>query len=124
MKKQKLSDKKHYELLSSFTYVITDNNKQKRSLRCQTTRFVNSADYIFWSFGTIEFVYRYFINRVLLKPVLGGMATVENFITGHEQTQLNRVCYFHFFDVFLAFKGSNYLELIYFHCRCYAVWRP
>ena len=47
-----------------------------------------------------------------LKPVLGGMASVAHVTTGHEQTQRNRVCYFHLFGVFLAFKGSNYLELI------------
>ena len=27
---------------------------------------------------------------------------LAHFITGHEKTQLNRVCYFHFFGVFLA----------------------
>ena len=31
-----------------------------------------SADYIFW-----------FENKILLKPVLGGMAGVAHFITGH-----------------------------------------
>ena len=31
------------------------------------------------------------VNRVLLKPVLRAVATVALFITGHEQTQFNRV---------------------------------
>ena len=47
--------------------------------------------------------------------MLGGVASVAYFITGHEQTQLNRDLFFHFFGVFLASKGSNYLELI---CNC------
>ena len=33
------------------------------------------------------------------KPVLRDVASALHFITGHEQTQLNRVCYFRFFDV-------------------------
>lgn len=73
----------------------------------------NSADYIFWSFGIIEFFYSYLENRVLLKPVLEGVASVVHFITGHEQPQLNGVCYFHFFGVLLASKESNCSELIY-----------
>ena len=43
---------------------------------------------------------------------VGGMSSVAQFITGHEQTQLNRVGYFYFFGVFLASKGSIYSELI------------
>ena len=39
-----------------------------------------------------------------LKPVLGGVVSVAHFITINEQTQLNRVCYFHFFDTVLACK--------------------
>ena len=31
---------------------------------------------------------------------------VHRYITAHEQTQQNRVCYFRFFDVFLASRGS------------------
>ena len=54
----------------------------------------------------------YFEKRVLLKPVLGGVASVAYFITGHEQTQCNRVCYFHFFGIFLASKRSDYSEFI------------
>ena len=52
-----------------------------------------------------------FENRVPLKPVLGGVASVASLITGHEQTQLNRVCYFHFFGMVNASKGSNKSEL-------------
>ena len=53
-----------------------------------------------------------FENRVLLKPVLGGgggggaRAVLHNYITAHERTQLKRVCYFRFFAVFFAFRGS------------------
>lgn len=36
------------------------------------------------------------------------------FQSGHEQTKLNRVCYFHIFRAFLATKGSYYLELVLF----------
>ena len=57
-------------------------------------------------------MYSYSENRVLLKPVLGGVAGVANSITGHEQTQVNRVCYFHFSGVFLAPEGANNSELI------------
>ena len=42
----------------------------------------------------------------------GGVASVAHFSTGHEQTQYNRVCYFHLFGVSLASMGSNYSELI------------
>ena len=49
------------------------------------------------------------LHEVIFKLVLGGMVGVAHFITGHEQTQYNLVCYFyfHFFDVVLASKGSN-----------------
>ena len=46
-----------------------------------------------------------------MKPDLRGVVSVAHFITGHVQTQSNRVCYFLFFDVFLASKEYNYLEL-------------
>ena len=46
------------------------------------------------------------------KLVLWVMISVAYFNTGNEQTQINQVCYFHFFGVFLASKGSNYSELI------------
>ena len=59
---------------------------------------------IFWSFGITGFILSHPENRVLLKPVLESAASVANFITGHEQTQLNRVCYFHFFGEFLNSK--------------------
>ena len=49
----------------------------------------HSAVYIFWSFGNIDFMYNYSENRVLLKPVLGDMAGVAYFITGHEQAEVN-----------------------------------
>ena len=67
------------------------------------------ADYMFWSFAITEFIFSHFENRILLKPVLevmgeGGACSVALFIIGHEQIQLNRVCYFQFFDVFLASK--------------------
>ena len=54
----------------------------------------------------------YFENRILLKPALGAVAGVARFITGHEHTQLNRVCHFLFFGAFIASKRSNFPELI------------
>ena len=36
----------------------------------------------------------------------------EHFITGHEQVQLNRACYFRFFGAFLASKGSYYEYIV------------
>ena len=65
----------------------------------------HSADYIFWTFGIIESIV--FENSVPFKAVLGGVAGIAHFITCHEQTLLNRVCFFSFFDVVLASKGSN-----------------
>ena len=56
----------------------------------------HSADYIPWSFRITEFNLSYYENRVLFKPMVGDVASVVNLITGHEQTQLNRGCYFHF----------------------------
>ena len=41
-----------------------------------------------------------------------GVGSIAYFITGHEQTQLNRVCFLNFFAVFLTSKGSKYSELI------------
>ena len=40
------------------------------------------ADYIFWSFGIVELILSYSDNRVLLKPVLWGVASVAHSITG------------------------------------------
>ena len=51
-------------------------------------------------------------NRILLKSLLVGVASAAYFITGHGQTQSNRVCYFLFFGYFLDSKGSSYSELI------------
>ena len=36
----------------------------------------------------------------------GGVASVAQFITSHEQTHFNRVCRFRSFGVYLASKGS------------------
>ena len=47
----------------------------------------HSADFIFWSFETIEFIFSYFETRVPYKPVLGGVAGVAQCLSGHEQTQ-------------------------------------
>ena len=60
---------------------------------------VPRLDYIFWSFRIIEFIFSYFENRILLKLVLRDVASVASVITGHEQTQLNRVRYFLFFSL-------------------------
>ena len=58
----------------------------------------------------------HFENRVLFKPLLGGVASAVHFSTGPDQTQYNRV-YYHLFGVVLAFRGSNYSELIDDHVR-------
>ena len=68
-----------------------------------------SADYIFWSFEITQFIQCHFENLVLLKPVLGGVAIAVQFLTSHEEIQLNQVCYFHFFGVFFA---SNEIPFI------------
>ena len=47
-----------------------------------------------------------------LNRCLGGVAGVANSIYGHEQTQQNRVYYFNFFDVVLAFKESTIRNLL------------
>ena len=52
------------------------------------------------------------LNRVLLKLVLGCVAGIAVIITGHEQSQYTRSCYFHLFGALLASKESNYSELI------------
>ena len=54
----------------------------------------------------------HFENRVLLKPVLRGLASVAHLSNGHEQAQHNRVCYFHLFCAFIASEGPNYSELL------------
>ena len=50
-----------------------------------------SADCILWSFGLIRLILSYFENRILLKPMIGGVASIAHFNTDHEKTQLNRV---------------------------------
>ena len=37
----------------------------------------HGADITFWSFGITEFILNYFENRVSLKLVLGGVASVH-----------------------------------------------
>ena len=66
--------------------------------------------------GSLSSFNSYFENRVLIKPVLGGVAGVAYFITGHEHTQLNRFCYLHFFGVFPASKGSGSEVIKLFSC--------
>ena len=45
------------------------------------------TDYIFWTFGIIEFIFSHLkIEFRLIKPVLGGVVGVAHLITGHEQT--------------------------------------
>ena len=77
------------------------------------------ADYIFWSIEINEVSQSQIENIVLssVKPVLeamgeggvggggcGGVTGVAYFSTCHDQTQLNRACYFHFFGVLRASK--------------------
>ena len=50
------------------------------------------------------------IIRILLKLALGGITSVAHFITGQEQPQLNRVCFFRFIVVFITSKGFNYSD--------------
>ena len=73
-----------------------------------------NEDYVFRSLRIIEFIKSHFQNSVLLKPVLGLVAGVNRFITGHEQSQSNRVRYSRFFGVFLASKESKHSEINYF----------
>ena len=40
------------------------------------------------------------------------MDNVAHFITGHEQTQLNRVCYFHFLDVCIELIQTFFILLL------------
>ena len=51
------------------------------------TLFHHSADYIFWSFGTIELMLVCFEYTILLKPELGGVREIAHFSISHEQTQ-------------------------------------
>ena len=67
----------------------------------------HSADYIVWSFGITGFILSYLENIILLKPTLGGVVSAGHFIAGHENTQLNRVCYF---VPCLISKASNFPE--------------
>ena len=46
--------------------------------------------------------------------MLGGVPSVSSFLTGHEQTALNRVYYFLFFGVLFASKGSKYSDRVLF----------
>ena len=48
----------------------------------------------------------------------GDVVGVAYFITGNEQTQLNRVCYFRFFGICLAAIGSNYSDFYYYFVSC------
>ena len=73
--------------------------------------------YLNGSYKLIEFISRIELfenrNRFPLKPVLGGVAGVANFRTGHEQTLFNKTELAIFiFYADLAYKGSNYSELI------------
>ena len=43
--------------------------------------------------------------------MLGGVVSDAHFITGHKQTQSNRICYFRFTGVLSASKGSNFQKL-------------
>ena len=70
------------------------------------------SNYIFRSFGISVSILSHFENRILIKPVQGSVVGVGHFIL----LVLNRlseifIFFLHFFSVFLAFKGSNYLQL-------------
>ena len=53
------------------------------------------------------------MNLILLNRCwgMGGGAWPLSHFSLHEHTQLNRVCYFRFFDVLRASKGSNYSKI-------------
>ena len=73
-----------------------------------------SSDYISGHFGSLS-LFRIILKiEFYLSQCIGGVTGVADLRTGHEQTQYNRVCYFHLFGVFLACKGSYYSELINF----------
>ena len=55
----------------------------------------------------IKFIFNHLEIEFRLSRCYGSVAGVAHLITGHKQTQSNRVCYFHFFNVVLASKGSN-----------------
>ena len=52
--------------------------------------------HFFLSLRVIEFILVILKIRVLHKPVTESVTTVAHFLTGHEQTQINQVCYFDF----------------------------
>ena len=66
--------------------------------------------------GSLSSFNSYFENRVLLKPVVEGVAGVAYLITGHEHTQINRFCCLYFFGVFPASKGSGPEVIKLFSC--------
>ena len=70
------------------------------------------SNYIFWSFGISVSILSHFENRILLKPVQGDVAGVGHFIllVLNELSEFF-IFFFYFFCVFLAYKGSNYLQL-------------
>ena len=88
---------------------------KRRPVQCHSTNYNYNKIIIFWFLGTMEFICSHIEDRILLKPMPGGVAGVAHFITGNKQTLLNRVCYFSFLR-FLASKGSNYSEFFCIFC--------
>lgn len=85
-------------------------------VHCHSTNYNYYKIYIFWFLGVMEFICSHFENIVLLKPMLGGGAGVAHLTTGNKQTQLNRVCHFHFSDSSLL-KDLTIQSLFFFYFR-------
>ena len=90
-----------FYLISDSAYVVPCGRRKKSAVHHYT------ADYIFWSFGMIEFILSFLENRKLLKPVVGVWSVLHISLL---VTSI-MVCYFLFFGVFLASKRSNFSEL-------------
>ena len=60
------------------------------------------------------FILNPFENKMLLEPVVGGVPSVAHVITGHEQTQSNRVCCYLFLGVSFLSKDLTIQNLFIF----------
>ena len=60
-----------------------------------------------------KIVWSHFENRILLKPVLGRVASIASFIDAYKRTELYRVSYCRFLEIFFFFasKGSKYADV-------------
>ena len=72
----------------------------------------HGADYIFFDHLESLTSFKVFL-KVEFFLSLENSTSVAYVLNCHEQPQINRVSYFHFFAVFFAVKGSSFPELIY-----------